>query len=100
MHKMAWQPDTCIFRNFKAAICRSFDEKETIFRGWGFHFLPNREVTKKSRDYWVATNLLQILFNEIAPKMIFSALRALGVTCFFNIVARGGGGVIKFLIIK
>ena len=28
-------------------------------------------------------------------------LRALGVTCFFNIVALGGGGwVIKFLIIK
>ena len=42
---------------------------------------------------------MKILFNEIAPKCIFSVLRALGVTYFFNIVALGGG-VIKFLIIK
>ena len=35
---------------------------------------------------------MKILFNEIAPKCIFSALRALGVTYFFNIVAPGKGG--------
>ena len=35
---------------------------------------------------------MKILFNEITPESIFSALRALGVTCFFNIVAPGGGG--------
>ena len=34
---------------------------------------------------------MKILFNEIAPKCIFSTLRALGVTYFFNIVAPGGG---------
>ena len=34
---------------------------------------------------------MKILFNEIAPKCIFSALRALGVTSFFNIVAQKGG---------
>ena len=38
---------------------------------------------------------MKILFNEIAQKCIFSALRAFGVTCFFNIVAPGG--VMKFL---
>ena len=42
---------------------------------------------------------MKILFNEIAAKCLFSVLRALGVTYFFNIVAPGGG-VIKFLIIK
>ena len=35
---------------------------------------------------------MKILFNEIAPKCTFSALRAFGVTYFFNIVAPGGGG--------
>ena len=35
---------------------------------------------------------MKILFNEIAPKCIFSVLRALEVTYFFNIVALGGGG--------
>ena len=37
--------------------------------------------------------LMKILFNEIAPKCIFSTLRALGVTYFLKIVAPGGGGV-------
>ena len=35
--------------------------------------------------------LMKILFNEIAPKCIFSVLRALGVAHFFSIVAPGGG---------
>ena len=34
---------------------------------------------------------MKILFNEIARKMDYSALHALGVTCFFNIVAPEGG---------
>ena len=35
---------------------------------------------------------MKILFNEIARKKnIFFALRALGVTCFYNIVALEGG---------
>ena len=60
-------------------------------------FTRNRGVTKKIIG-WLQI-LMKILFNEIAPKCIFSALRTLGVIYFFNIVAPGGG-VIKFLIIK
>ena len=33
-----------------------------------------------------------MIANDIATKCIFSALRALGVTYFFNIVAPVGGG--------
>ena len=34
---------------------------------------------------------MKILFNEIAPKCVFSTVHTLGVTYFFNIVVPGGG---------
>ena len=72
------------------------------------HFLPNRGVMKKlgghrifsreiggsqkkSRDYWVATNFMNILFNEIAPKMlIFRATRIGGLQFLQHCSSRGG----------
>ena len=75
----------------------------------GYHFLPNmggHEKAGGSQNFFMRNKgevpknqeiigwlqiLLKILFNEIAPKCIFSALHALGVTCFFNIVAPEGG---------
>ena len=46
---------------------------------------------KKSRDYWVATNFNENLFNEIAPKMHIFRATHIGVTYVFNIVASEGG---------
>ena len=69
------------------------------WKSWGSQnfFKRNRGgVTKKNQEI---IGWLQILFNEIAPKCIFSALCASGATYLFNVVAPGGG-VIKFLIIK
>ena len=57
-------------------------------------------LTKKSRNYWVAANFNENFVQWIVPKMHISVPCALGVTCFFNIVAPDGGGIIKFLIIK
>ena len=55
--------------------------------------MRNRGVTKKSRDYWVATNFNKNFVQwKSPPKCIFSVLRVLGVTCFFNIVAPDEGG--------
>ena len=54
--------------------------------------MRNRGVTEKNQEIigWLQI-LMKILFNEIAPKCIFSTLRALGVTYVFNTVAPGGG---------
>ena len=60
-------------------------------------FVKNRGSPKKSRNWWPQI-ILTILFNIILHKCIFSTLRALRVTSFFNIV--GTEGVIKFLIMK
>ena len=65
----------------------------------GYHFLPNggggmKKLGghKKNRDFWIATHFNEnfVQWNS-PPKCIFSALRALSVTCFFNIVAPKGG---------
>ena len=52
--------------------------------------MRNKGVTKNQKIIGWLQTLMKILFNEIAPKMHISALRALGVTCFFNIVAPEG----------
>ena len=82
---------------------------DSITRVRGYHFLPNRGghekaggsqnffmknrgVTKKIRDYWVATNFNENLFNEIAPKMhIFRATR-IGGYMFLQHCSSGWGG--------
>ena len=68
------------------------------WKSWGSQnfFMRNIGGHKNNQEIigWLQI-LLKILFNEIAPKMLFSALRVLGVTCFFNIVAPEGGH--KFL---
>ena len=60
--------------------------------------MRKRGSQKKSRAYWVATNVNENLFNEIAPKMHISALHVLGY--MFLQHCRSGDGVIKFFIIK
>ena len=60
--------------------------------GHRIFFTRNRMVTKNQEIIGWLQILMKILFNEIAPKCIFSALRAFGVTYFFNIVTSGGGG--------
>ena len=73
----------------------------------GYHFLPNRGVmkkqgsqnffmwnrgvTKKSRDYWVATNFNENLFNEIAPKMHIFRTTRIGGYMFLQHCSSGGG---------
>ena len=64
-------------------------------------FMKNRGGHKKNQEIigWLQI-LLNILFNEIAPKMhIFRATR-IGGYMFLQHCSSGGGGVIKFLNIK
>ena len=55
-------------------------------------FMRNRGVTKKTRDYWVATNFMNILFNEIAPKMLIFRATRIGGLQFLQYCNSGGGG--------
>ena len=47
-------------------------------------FMKNRGVTKKSRDYWVATNFNENLLNEIAPKMHIFRITRIGDYMFLQ----------------
>ena len=71
------------------------------WKSWGSQnfFMRNRGVTKKSRDYWVATNFNENFVQWNSPKMhIFCATRIGGYIYIQH--CSSGWGVIKFLIIK
>ena len=56
-------------------------------------FMRNRGVTKKSRDYWVATYFnVKFFFNEIAPKMHIFRDTRIGGYMFLQYCSSGGGG--------
>ena len=52
--------------------------------------MRNRGSQKKSGDFWMATNFNENFVQWNSPENSYY-LRALGVTCFFNIVAPEGG---------
>ena len=58
-------------------------------------FMRNRRVGHKKLKRLLAGYkiLMKILFNEIALKMHIFKATHIEVTCFFNIVASGEGGV-------
>ena len=87
---------------FSQSVCRagSISKGAIIFfwigrscKSWG-HRIFSWEIggSQKNQEIigWLQI-LMKILFNEIAQKCIFSALRALGVTCFFQHCSSGGG---------
>ena len=62
-------------------------------------FMRNRGVTKKSRDYWVATNFNENFVQWNSPKMHIFRDTHIGGYIFLQHCS-SGWGVIKFLIIK